>query len=58
MSEAEVAAFAAEPNLDAILRVRRYDDCGKEPGLNTPDFAAFVPIIDRVVAAHQGASNG
>ena len=55
MDDAEVTDFAKEPNLEAILRVRIWDDQGKDPAMETPDFAHYAPMVARVVAAHQNA---
>ena len=50
MSEAEIAAFEAEPfHRDAIL-IRQCDDQGKVAGLRTPDFAHYCGLIDRLGA--------
>jgi phosphonate degradation associated HDIG domain protein len=56
MDDSEVAAFARHPNLDAILQVRIWDDEGKVPGMLTPDFAHYAPLLQRIVDAHTGAS--
>ena len=50
MSDQEVADMAKLQNLDAILRVRIYDDKGKEAGMETPDFTHFAPMVARVAA--------
>jgi phosphonate degradation associated HDIG domain protein len=55
MSAGEVAAFAQNPNLDDILQVRFLDEAGKEPDMDTPDFAHFAPMVQRVVDRHLGA---
>lgn len=52
MSASEVADFAQQENLDAILRVRLWDDAGKVAGARTPAFEAFAPLRQRVVTAH------
>jgi len=52
MNTEEVAAFADNPNLEAILRVRVWDDLGKVPGVITPPFAHYAPMLQRVVDAH------
>lgn len=54
MGEDEVAAFAQNPNLADILQVRFLDEAGKEPDMNTPDFAHFAPMVQRVVNQHLG----
>ena len=52
MDPEEAAAFAKEPNLDAILRVRVWDDQGKDPDMQTPDFQHYAPMVQRVADAH------
>jgi len=52
MSEAEVNAFRENPHLDAILKVRIWDDIGKDPDHAAPDFAYYKPLLERVVQAH------
>lgn len=52
MNETEVAAFAQNPNLDAIIQVRIWDDQGKIPGEITPSFSHYAPMLQRVVNAH------
>lgn len=53
MDACEVARFKTEPNLEAILQVRIWDDAGKDPAVTTPDFDHYAPMITRVVDAHQ-----
>lgn len=53
MDNAEVAAFKKEPNLDAIVQVRIWDDLGKDPAITTPGFDHYAPMISRVAAAYQ-----
>lgn len=50
MDAAEVEAFRANPRLDAIIRVRIWDDGAKEAGRKTPPFAHYEPLLRRVVA--------
>ena len=52
MSPAEVKEFARTPNLAAILRVRRLDDASKIPGMRTPGFDHYAPLLQRLVDAH------
>lgn len=52
MSADEVAAFAKNPNLAAILQVRIWDDQGKVPGLPTPAFDHYAPLLQRVVNSY------
>jgi phosphonate degradation associated HDIG domain protein len=49
MSATEVAAFETMPNLKEIIQVRYLDDAGKDPDMETPDFAHFAPMVRRVV---------
>ena len=54
MTVAEVAEFEKNPNLREIVRVRYLDDAGKRPDMETPPFAHFAPMLQRVVDAHLG----
>lgn len=54
MTPDEVAAFERNPNLAAIVQVRFLDDAGKRPEMETPPFAHFAPVVQRVVDAHLG----
>jgi phosphonate degradation associated HDIG domain protein len=56
MGAQEVAAFRENPNLDAIVQVRIWDEGAKVPGKPTPDFAHYAPILQRVVDGHREAS--
>lgn len=55
MSPEEVAEFETNPNLEKIVAVRYLDDAGKHPDMETPRFAHFAPMVQRVVDAHCGA---
>lgn len=57
MNTDEVQGFAQEPNLDAILQVRVWDDQGKDPNITTPDFDHYAPMITRVVTSHKETSS-
>ena len=48
MTAAEVAAFDREPNKDAILRVRTYDEAGKDPQLEVPGLTSYRAMLGRV----------
>lgn len=50
MDEAEAEAFRANPHLDAIIRVRIWDEGAKEAGRQTPPFAHYEPLLRRVIA--------
>ena len=54
MSEAEAKNFAANPYLSDILKVRTYDEAGKQPGLETKTFADYMPMLQNLVDAHCG----
>lgn len=49
MSPEEVRAFAAHPFRDVAIRVRFWDEAAKVPGLPTPGFAHYRPLLERVV---------
>jgi phosphonate degradation associated HDIG domain protein len=49
MSEAEVAAFRANPYHDAAVRLRRYDEQAKVKDLVTPPVAHFMAAVGRCV---------
>ncbi len=57
MSAAEVADFAKNANLQAILRVRRYDDAGKLADFETKTFSHYAPLIQQVVDDHHHAGS-
>ncbi|MGB3280949.1 MAG: HD domain-containing protein [Pseudorhodobacter sp.] len=52
MSTDEVIEFERNPNLEQIIQVRYLDEAGKDPDLQTPGFAHFAPMVQRVVDAH------
>lgn len=52
MDAEEVAAFERNPNLKDIIALRYLDDAGKHADMETPDFAYFAPMVQRVVDAH------
>ncbi|PZF75496.1 phosphodiesterase [Aestuariivirga litoralis] len=49
MSAEEVAAFESNPFHREAVRVRIWDDEGKTPGVKTPEFRHYVPLLKRVV---------
>ena len=57
MDADEVTAFEANPNLEAIIAVRYLDEAGKRPDMQTPDFAHFAPMVQRMVDRHLGRSD-
>jgi phosphonate degradation associated HDIG domain protein len=52
MSAGEVVQFEKHPALQAIVKVRRFDDAGKVADMATPAFRHYAPMIQRVVDAH------
>jgi phosphonate degradation associated HDIG domain protein len=50
-SQAGVAAFEASPYADDAVRLRRYDDNGKLPGLETPDLEHYRPVLQAAIRA-------
>lgn len=42
----EVAAFEALPHFEAAIQLRRYDDMGKERGLNVPALEYYRPCLE------------
>ncbi len=54
----EVAEFEKNPHLAQIIAVRTLDDAGKRPGMQTPDFWHFAPMVQRMVDRHCGAVYG
>lgn len=52
MNAAEVTEFRRNPNLDQIIQVRYLDEAGKHADMETPSFAHFAPMVQRVVDSH------
>jgi len=52
MNADEVEVFQQNPNLKEIVQVRYLDDAGKRADMETPDFAHFAPMVQRIVDAH------
>lgn len=48
MPAAEAARFAADPECAGACAVRRWDDGGKYPGVETPRFEAYRPLLEAV----------
>ncbi|MGA7712010.1 MAG: HD domain-containing protein [Rhizomicrobium sp.] len=51
MSRAETQMFEAEPYFREAVLLRRWDDHAKIEGLSTPDFAAYLPLIEGLAKA-------
>jgi gamma-butyrobetaine dioxygenase len=49
LSPAEVAAFESSPYADDAVRLRRYDDIGKEPGLATAGLEHYRPLLESLL---------
>jgi predicted HD phosphohydrolase len=49
MSADEVREFEKNPFHKEAVKVRIWDDGGKMPGMKTPDFRHYVPLLKRVV---------
>ncbi len=52
MNEAEVSAFRRNPFHTEAVRVRLWDEGGKDPSMTTPSFRHYVPVLQRVVDRH------
>ncbi len=52
MNASEVAEFERNPNYRDIVQVRIWDDEGKVPDHETPDFEYYMPMLTRVVQRH------
>jgi len=52
MNEAEVAQFRRNPFYKEAVRVRLWDEGGKDPHMKTPPFRHYVPVLQRVVDSH------
>lgn len=53
MTPDEVRNFEKNPNVDAIVKVRKLDDRGKIAGLTTKPFTYYQPLIQSIVDTHQ-----
>lgn len=49
MTAEEVKAFESNPYYREAVRVRIWDDEGKQPGMVTPAFRHYMPLLKRVV---------
>ena len=56
LHEGKIAEFEANPNLKEIIQVRYLDEAGKRADMETPDFAHFAPMVQRMVDRHLGAA--
>jgi [1-hydroxy-2-(trimethylamino)ethyl]phosphonate dioxygenase len=58
MSADEAAEFERSPYKDIAVKVRLWDEAAKTPGLPTPDFAHYRPVLDRIVATSGNLDRG
>ena len=49
MSPVDAQQFMSEPHAPLAVRVRRYDDMGKVPGMRTDPIDAFAPLLREFV---------
>jgi len=52
MSSEEVAQFRKAPFHEEAVSVRLWDEAGKVPGLRTPPFDYYAPLLQRVIDRH------
>ncbi|MDD2545173.1 MAG: HD domain-containing protein [Burkholderiaceae bacterium] len=57
-SVAEAARFADQPLAQEAVRLRRYDDLAKVPGLPTPDLAHYAAVLQAVALPRADAAVG
>ena len=53
LTEAEVKAFEALPHYADAVRLRRYDEMGKDPDVVTPDLAYYRPYLEAGLGNNQ-----
>ncbi len=49
MSEKEMREFEKRPHFEPALRLRKWDDAGKVPGMQIPKIARYLPMITRAL---------
>ena len=54
MNAEEVADFERNPFHRQAVRVRLWDEGGKDPAMATPDFRHYMPLLQRVVDSYKG----
>ena len=52
MSAEEVTEFKKNPNIKEIVKVRYYDEAGKQADLETQPFSHYAPMVQRIVDAY------
>lgn len=53
MNSREMAAFREQTGHEMALRVRVYDDLGKEPNMRRPELDHYVPMLRRCLSLRQ-----
>jgi len=48
-TDREAADFARHPHAAAAVRLRRYDDLGKQRGLDVPSLDTYRPLLERLI---------
>lgn len=56
MTSGEIAAFRRDPYYHEAVRVRLWDEEGKVPGMKTPPFSYYAPLLQRVVDRHMSGA--
>lgn len=49
MTAGEARKFEADPHFDRAVRLRRYDDRGKDPAMVTPEIESFRPLLESLL---------
>ncbi|MGB0866042.1 MAG: HD domain-containing protein [Granulosicoccaceae bacterium] len=49
MSAEEVAQFEKNPHLQSCISVRKWDEAGKDPALETANFCDYIPLLKRLL---------
>jgi predicted HD phosphohydrolase len=52
MNTTEIIEFEKNPYLNEILKVRLFDDAGKDPEMKTPPFSYYAPRVQHIVDQH------
>ena len=52
MNTKEIIEFEKKPYLNEILKVRLFDDAGKDPEMKTPPFSYYAPRVQQIVDQH------
>ena len=53
MTAEEALEFEKIENLEKIIQVRTLDDAGKKPGMKTPNFWYYAPMIQHLINQHK-----